>query len=110
MAYKVVETFKQVICGFDILRTTSGQSYVCDVNGWSFVKGNVKYYNDCAHIIRMLFFTKLQEKYNFIPRELREGELSMEAEEDTLRKTFVHVDDSVIRPNDFGEVSSIVLF
>ncbi|XP_053991375.1 uncharacterized protein LOC128883241 [Hylaeus volcanicus] len=103
MAYKIVETFKQVICGFDILRTTSGFSYVCDVNGWSFVKGNVKYYNDCAHVIRILFLTKLQKKYNFIPRELREGELSIEAEEDTLRKTFIEVDDSVIHPNDADE-------
>lgn len=103
MAYKVVETFKQVICGFDILRTTSGQSYVCDVNGWSFVKGNIKYYNDCAHIIRMLFLTKLQEKYSFIPRELREGELCMEPEEETLRKTFIDVDDSVIHPSDSDE-------
>lgn len=25
---------------------------VCDVNGWSFVKGNQKYYNDCATLIR----------------------------------------------------------
>jgi hypothetical protein len=109
MAYKIVETFKQVICGFDILRTTSGLSYVCDVNGWSFVKGNVKYYNDCAHVIRILFLTKLQKKYNFIPRELREGELSIEAEEDTLRKTFIEVDDSVIHPNDADEVGVGVL-
>jgi len=47
----IVKAFRQNICGFDILRTDGG-SVVCDVNGWSFVKGNQKYYNDCATLIR----------------------------------------------------------
>lgn len=47
----IVKAFRQNICGFDILRTDGG-SYVCDVNGWSFVKGNQKYYNDCSTLIR----------------------------------------------------------
>eukprot|EP00435_Cladocopium_sp_Y103_P058969 s913_g20.t3 len=47
----IVKAFRQNVCGFDILRTANG-SYVCDVNGWSFVKGNQKYYNDCASLIR----------------------------------------------------------
>lgn len=54
MAAFIVKAFRQNICGFDILRTDSG-SYVCDVNGWSFVKGNQKYYNDCATLIRQHF-------------------------------------------------------
>mmetsp|Transcript_11145 Transcript_11145/g.24921 ORF Transcript_11145/g.24921 Transcript_11145/m.24921 type:complete len:1196 (+) Transcript_11145:120-3707(+) len=47
----IVKAFRQTICGFDILRTDGG-SKVCDVNGWSFVKGSQKYYNDCSTLIR----------------------------------------------------------
>ena len=50
IARKIVQIFKQNICGFDLLRTDT-MSYVCDVNGFSFVKGSPKYYNDCAQII-----------------------------------------------------------
>ena len=50
-ARKIVLKFKQNICGFDILRC-QGNSYVCDVNGFSFVKGNQKYYRDCTNFLR----------------------------------------------------------
>ena len=50
MNMKVVEAFKQNICGFDLLRTDR-VSYVVDVNGFSFVKNSPKYYDDCAQIL-----------------------------------------------------------
>ncbi|EEA06965.1 histidine acid phosphatase [Cryptosporidium muris RN66] len=68
IAHQIVRAFKQTVCGFDILRTTNNRSVVCDVNGWSFVKGNTKYYNDCAHITRIIFLKRLQKKYNFVLR------------------------------------------
>lgn len=43
IARRIVVGFKQWICGFDILRVQEGNavmSFVCDVNGWSFVKNS----------------------------------------------------------------------
>ncbi|BAM39186.1 uncharacterized protein TOT_010001190 [Theileria orientalis strain Shintoku] len=65
IAYRIVDHFKQTVCGFDILRTFDGP-YVCDVNGWSFVKRNKKYHIDCSQIIRAIFLLKLQSKYNIL--------------------------------------------
>ena len=49
-----VKGFKQNVCGFDILRTADGGSVVCDVNGFSFVKGNQRYFDDAAAILTEL--------------------------------------------------------
>jgi inositol hexakisphosphate/diphosphoinositol-pentakisphosphate kinase len=54
---KIVMAFKQRICGFDLLRTSEGTSFVCDVNGWSFVKSSRKYYEDTAAIMRGFFLS-----------------------------------------------------
>jgi hypothetical protein len=32
-------------------RRANGKSYVCDVNGFSFVKNSHKYYDDCSKIL-----------------------------------------------------------
>ncbi|PAA72670.1 hypothetical protein BOX15_Mlig018866g1 [Macrostomum lignano] len=53
IAKKVVEAFNQNVCGFDLLRA-NGVSYVCDVNGFSFVKSSKKYYDDCAFMLGVM--------------------------------------------------------
>ena len=58
IARKIVKIFGQNVCGFDILRS-KGVSYVCDVNGWSFVKGNKKYFQDCAFLLRKIILSNI---------------------------------------------------
>ncbi|GFS75030.1 inositol hexakisphosphate and diphosphoinositol-pentakisphosphate kinase [Nephila pilipes] len=58
IARKVCLAFKQTVCGFDLLRA-NGKSYVCDVNGFSFVKNSMKYYDDCSKILGNMILREL---------------------------------------------------
>lgn len=57
IANKIVQEFGQEVCGFDMLRA-NGKSYVCDVNGWSFVKNNHAYWDDCAVILKKKIYSR----------------------------------------------------
>lgn len=73
IAAKVSKAFGQRICGLDLLRV-KGKSYVIDVNGWSFVKGNDHYYEQCAKLLSEIFLRSVQRRpsavFHDIPREI----------------------------------------
>ncbi|KAF9203821.1 hypothetical protein BGZ49_006001 [Haplosporangium sp. Z 27] len=86
MAAGICKVFGQRVCGFDLLRV-GGTSYVIDVNGWSFVKGNNYYYNNCSSILQETFLRNAHQ------RKLSEVTLPKElsAENSWRLKAFVSV-------------------
>jgi len=70
IARQVCLAFKQTVCGFDLLRA-NGKSYVCDVNGFSFVKTSQKYYDDCAKMLGNIILREKAPDWLSIPRGLQ---------------------------------------
>ena len=61
-----------------------GSSYICDINGFSFVKGNKKYYEDFGILIRDLLIDNLRPDYEpfiTISRNITSTELPLMSED-----------------------------
>ena len=73
VALTVSVAFGQRVCGFDLLRS-NGKTYVCDVNGWSFVKKTKKYYDDASLLLSRLIFEAMRMDWK-ISKRLRTPQL-----------------------------------
>lgn len=49
---------------FSLSCRANGKSYVCDVNGFSFVKNSSKYYDDCAKILGNMVLRELAPTFH----------------------------------------------
>eukprot|EP00371_Babesia_bovis_P002309 XP_001610956.1 histidine acid phosphatase [Babesia bovis T2Bo] len=107
IAYRIVEHFGQAVCGFDILRTINGP-YVCDINGWSFVK-NSRHHMDLSQIIRIMFLLKLQLKYNITLGNVIPARIVTKETAEALKKTFADIEHQGDKARSREELCSVVV-
>ena len=91
IARRVCLAFGQMVCGFDLLRT-KGRSYVCDVNGWSFVKNSTKYFDDASLCLRAMILRAVAPDHRLT------AEAAAEAEEQTNETRDANEDQSPSTP------------
>ncbi|KAK1936340.1 histidine acid phosphatase superfamily protein [Babesia divergens] len=103
IAYRIVEHFGQVVCGFDILRTMNGP-YVCDINGWSFVK-HQRHHSDHSYHVP----TKAAKKYNIILGNVIPARIVTNEMAEALKKTFVDVEQNIENSETQEELCSVVV-
>ncbi|GFE54206.1 histidine acid phosphatase [Babesia ovis] len=107
IAYRIVEHFGQAVCGFDILRTVNGP-YVCDINGWSFVKHS-RHHMDLSQIIRIMFLLKLQLKYNITLGNVIPARIVTKETAEALKKTFADIEYNPDGIHSREELCSVVV-
>ena len=100
----VVKAFSQYFCGFDVLRTKGG-SVICDVNGWSFVKGNQRYYDDAALLLQRFFLDKINVKFPLLPSALP----TEAAEQNELHNTYYEHGDVEEDQIDQSSLRSVII-
>eukprot|EP00300_Choanocystis_sp_HF-7_P021062 c20728_g1_i9.p1 GENE.c20728_g1_i9~~c20728_g1_i9.p1 ORF type:complete len:490 (+),score=121.81 c20728_g1_i9:23-1471(+) len=99
MARKIVRAFHQAVCGFDLLRSRKG-TFVCDVNGWSFVKGSDKFYEDAVSVLSKLFLHRFRI-FPQLPASMRQSSrILIESSEEIEQETELRCVVAVIRHAD----------
>ncbi|KAK9476158.1 histidine phosphatase superfamily-domain-containing protein [Lipomyces japonicus] len=90
MAKDISIAFHQAICGFDLLRV-NGKSYVIDVNGFSFVKENNEYYDNCASVLRNLFIAVADSQKRLPPSLSIPKKITLQKTQSWVLKGLVYV-------------------